>query len=160
MILGAFDAVPGLRQLSQCVSPSLRLSSSQLSPTRSLTLSASPLANDPPSFVVRHTFFEQFVGGDTAAACLPVIRRLRAAGVGTLLNYSVEAEQGDDALAPALTEVARENVRETIRAIEVAGEENRRLALEGAGSGAVGSTWIGIKLVRSPPTVSLTSSGA
>lgn len=73
------------------------------------------------------------------------MRRLRGVGVGTLLNYSVEAEQGDDDLAPALVEVARENVRDTIRAIEVCGQENKRLGLK---ANEVGSAWIAIKLVR------------
>jgi proline dehydrogenase len=34
----------------------------------------------------------QFVGGDTAHACLPLIRKLRTENKGTLLVYSVEVD--------------------------------------------------------------------
>lgn len=85
------------------------------------------------SLIVRHTFFEQFVGGDTAAECLPVMQRLRRAGIGSLLNYSVEVQEpaeppgGFTAAQVAANQQAAlkggwANVDETIRAVQVCGE--------------------------------------
>lgn len=52
------------------------------------TLLTVPLVRIPAEAVVRATFFDQFVGGDTAEGCVPLLRRLRAAGKGALLVYS------------------------------------------------------------------------
>ena len=45
--------------------------------------------------VVRHTFFAQFVPGETVAECRATMETLRANGVGSVLNYSAEAEVAD-----------------------------------------------------------------
>lgn len=98
-------------------------------------------------FTVRHTFFEQFVGGETTSACLPLIRKLRSRGTGALLAYSVEASHediqvghssaGDEHGGASRLEVERK-VRETIEAVRVSGGENR----------VGGMCWVAVKLVR------------
>ena len=42
---------------------------------------------------VRRTFFAQFVPGETVQECTVTMKELRARGVGSVLNYSAEAEE-------------------------------------------------------------------
>lgn len=46
----------------------------------------------PVKGLIKSTIFEQFCGGETIAECEPVIASLGAAGVGTILDYSVEGK--------------------------------------------------------------------
>ena len=46
-------------------------------------------------FLIKHSIFEQFCGGETIRECRPVIEELGRYGIGTILDYSVEGE-GDD----------------------------------------------------------------
>lgn len=46
-------------------------------------------------FMVKHTIFGQFCGGETIQECKPVIEELGGYHIGTILDYSVEGE-GDD----------------------------------------------------------------
>ncbi|CEH17505.1 Proline oxidase [Ceraceosorus bombacis] len=51
-----------------------------------------------PSFatwLVRKTFFGQFVGGETVEECVPLIRSLAIANVGTMLNHSCEVKHAE-----------------------------------------------------------------
>jgi hypothetical protein len=93
----------------------------------------------------------------TSAECLPVMQRLRRAGIGSLLNYNVEVQEPEEppggftaAQVAANQQAALKggwaNVEETIRAVQVCGEENAR---ELAQTGGAGSAWIAIKLVSS-----------
>ncbi|QIX62506.1 proline dehydrogenase [Hymenobacter sp. BT18] len=46
-------------------------------------------------FLIKHSIFEQFCGGETIRECLPVIQELGRYHIGTILDYSVEGE-GDE----------------------------------------------------------------
>jgi proline dehydrogenase len=46
-------------------------------------------------FLIKHSIFNQFCGGETIKECIPVIAELGRYGIGTILDYSVEGE-GDD----------------------------------------------------------------
>ncbi len=49
----------------------------------------------PVQGLIKYTIFEQFCGGETIAACEPVIRELHRYNVGTILDYSVEGEKNE-----------------------------------------------------------------
>ncbi len=46
-------------------------------------------------FLIKHSIFKQFCGGETVQECRPVIAELGRYGIGTILDYSVEGA-GDD----------------------------------------------------------------
>lgn len=46
-------------------------------------------------FLIKHSIFEQFCGGETIRECMPVIQELGRYHIGTILDYSVEGE-GDE----------------------------------------------------------------
>ncbi|HEX8427245.1 proline dehydrogenase family protein [Hymenobacter sp.] len=46
-------------------------------------------------FLIKHSIFRQFCGGETIKECVPVIAELGRYGVGTILDYSVEGESSD-----------------------------------------------------------------
>ncbi|KAH9982077.1 FAD-linked oxidoreductase-like protein [Lactifluus volemus] len=102
---------------------------------------------------VRATFFTQFVGGDTARACLPLVRKLRAENKGTLFAYSVEADEGEATGAASSTRkpAHKRAVQEMIRTIDVAGdfEDSQIHADETSGSGR--RTWVAVKLTALLP---------
>lgn len=80
-------------------------------------------------WVVRHTFFEQFIPGETATECLDVLERMRRRNVGHALNYSAEAdtrEEGELGVDPAV-----KRFEEVERALEAQGEFERRMEREG-----------------------------
>ncbi|KIJ98279.1 hypothetical protein K443DRAFT_680913 [Laccaria amethystina LaAM-08-1] len=56
-------------------------------------LNAVPGLRQAAHAFVRVTFFNQFVGGDTAVGTLPILRALRNANKGVLLNYAVEVDE-------------------------------------------------------------------
>ncbi|KAI9510632.1 FAD-linked oxidoreductase-like protein [Russula earlei] len=95
---------------------------------------------------VRVTFFTQFVGGDTAHACLPLIRRLRADNKGALLAYSVEVDETETTGGTRSTSepVHQHIVQELLRSIDVAADFEESQARETPGSGR--RTWVAIKL--------------
>ncbi|MEP7149857.1 MAG: proline dehydrogenase family protein [Acidobacteriota bacterium] len=51
----------------------------------------------PVEGLIKETIFEQFCGGETIRECEPVIDRLGAANIGTILDYSIEGKstEGD-----------------------------------------------------------------
>jgi proline dehydrogenase len=63
---------------------------------------------------VKPTAFRQFVGGETLDACQPVVEKLKAANVYSILDYSVEGGESDKAIDAAL--------QETLRAVRHAGK--------------------------------------
>ncbi|KDQ17664.1 hypothetical protein BOTBODRAFT_29830 [Botryobasidium botryosum FD-172 SS1] len=96
------------------------------SPTILSTLQAIPGIKQVTETVVRHTFFAQFVGGDSAAETVPLIEALRRQGKGVLLGYSVEV---DEAAASGKPKSAsgepvgyKRNVLEMMRSVDVVGE--------------------------------------
>ena len=46
----------------------------------------------PVEGLIKGTIFEQFCGGETIEECEPTINKLGAAGIGTILDYSVEGK--------------------------------------------------------------------
>ena len=127
-----------------------------------LTNSSIPGVKGISEWVVRKTFFDQFVGGDDVKSCLPVMETLRGEEIGTMLVYSVEVEEhGDETSVSSSSskdEAARleveekvrlateERVEETLRCIRVAGDFERRMKARTGGVG-FGGTYVAIKLV-------------
>jgi len=46
-------------------------------------------------FLIKHSIFNQFCGGETIKECIPVIAELGRYNIGTILDYSVEGEGND-----------------------------------------------------------------
>lgn len=46
----------------------------------------------PVEGLIKSTIFEQFCGGETIEECEPTVKKLGAAGIGTILDYSVEGK--------------------------------------------------------------------
>jgi proline dehydrogenase len=95
---------------------------------------------------VRITFFDQFVGGDTAQEAVPLLHTLRAANKGALFAYSVEV---DEVQAMQLGEKHKglsphkRIVDEMIRCIDVAADFEDNVA-----GGVTGRrTWVAVKIV-------------
>ncbi|KAI0325023.1 FAD-linked oxidoreductase [Cubamyces sp. BRFM 1775] len=105
--------------------------------------------------VVRATFFNQFVGGDTAEDVLPLIEGLRAQNTGCLFAYSVEVDEAEASGASKDKEggtstaegMHKHVVRETLHCIDVAADFEDRYA-----KGLTGRrTWVAIKLSAMVP---------
>ncbi|KAI0791690.1 FAD-linked oxidoreductase-like protein [Abortiporus biennis] len=88
------------------------------------TLMSIPVLREITEAIVRITFFDQFVGGDTAHEAVPVMESLRAENKGCLLVYSVEVDE-EEAAGNGKSEkelVHKRVVEEMIRSIEVAAD--------------------------------------
>lgn len=55
-----------------------------------------PLVNDAVNGVVRRTMFQHFCGGETVDEARAIIAKLQLEGIGAILDYSVEAESGEE----------------------------------------------------------------
>ncbi|TCD71433.1 hypothetical protein EIP91_010139 [Steccherinum ochraceum] len=103
--------------------------------------------------VVRATFFDQFVGGDTAHGTLPVLQDLRAENKGCLFAYSVEVNEAEaEGHGKKGAELVHKRiVEEMIRCIDVAADfEDSHAGERGRGR----RTWVAIKLTALLPNVS------
>ncbi|KAH9891215.1 FAD-linked oxidoreductase-like protein [Cubamyces lactineus] len=118
-------------------------------------LTAVPGLKQITEAVVRATFFNQFVGGDTAEDALPLIEGLRAQNTGCLFAYSVEVDEAEasgatkdrEAGASAEEGVHKHVVRETLHCIDVAADFEDKYA-----KGPMGRrTWVAIKLSAMVP---------
>jgi proline dehydrogenase len=49
----------------------------------------------PVEGLIKNTIFQQFCGGETIEECEPVIRRLGASHIGTILDYSIEGRSAE-----------------------------------------------------------------
>jgi proline dehydrogenase len=94
-------------------------------------------------FVVRYTFFDQFVAGENLPECVSAMHGLYNRGMGGVLNYSAEAELGDG-LAAVHRAAEAHNFQECTNAIEALGEFERQIV---AGGGVAGSSSFAIKIV-------------
>ncbi|KZT08997.1 FAD-linked oxidoreductase [Laetiporus sulphureus 93-53] len=100
---------------------------------------------------VRATFFNQFVGGDTAEDAVPVIEKLRSDNIGSLFVYSVEV---DEAQATGQAKHDRETeqtmhkhiVAETLHCIDVAADFEDKHSGNNGTSVTGRKTWVAIKL--------------
>lgn len=59
----------------------------------------------PVQRLIKNTIFEQFCGGETIKDCQVVINLLGNAGIGTILDYSVEGEGTDESYDSTLSEI-------------------------------------------------------
>ena len=103
-----------------------------------------PLVKPTAELVVRHTFFPQFIPGETAEECLPKMEEMRRRNVGHALNYSAEADTEDED-ASGRRDPVLARFLEVEKAIDVQGEFERRMAEEGW---AKGSSAFALKTVR------------
>ena len=67
----------------------------------------------PITGIIKATIFRQFCGGETMEESLATAAALKKSGVGTILDYSVEGKDGDEAALD-------HTVEETVRTIELA----------------------------------------
>ncbi|KAH7141761.1 FAD-linked oxidoreductase-like protein [Dactylonectria macrodidyma] len=88
----------------------------ELSETLYSTLSKIPIVSYITHKVVIHTFFNQFLGGETTEDCLPKIDELRKNQIGTLLGYNIEAELDGSSKDPQLILAQTQYVLESIEA--------------------------------------------
>lgn len=61
----------------------------------------------PIKFLVKNTLFEQFCGGESIEECQKTVNNLAQYGVGTILDYSVEGEEGEDEFDATVNELVR-----------------------------------------------------
>ena len=61
----------------------------------------------PIKSMIKTTIYRQFVGGETINECEPVVARLSAAGVGSILDYSVEGKESRDDILAAINETMK-----------------------------------------------------
>ncbi|KAK4687508.1 proline dehydrogenase, partial [Tremellales sp. Uapishka_1] len=90
-----------------------------------------PLTN----LILRHSFFAQFVPGESVEECFVAMRELRERGVGVMLNYSAEMDENvkmDEA------EVQKVRMKEIELALEKLGEYERSLLENGRMPGSSG----------------------
>ncbi|KAB5591466.1 hypothetical protein CTheo_5070 [Ceratobasidium theobromae] len=109
------------------------------SPAILSTCSGIPGLREISEAIVRRTFFAQFVGGDSLPDTLPLISSLRQQNMGTLLVYSVEA---DDTTEGAQWE---KNIQEIMSSVNFAGE------FEDTQKGGR-KTWVAVKLTALLPS--------
>jgi proline dehydrogenase len=61
----------------------------------------------PLKGVVKKTIFKHFCGGETIEESLATVQKLSDAGIGSILDYSVEGQEDDDTLDHATREITR-----------------------------------------------------
>jgi proline dehydrogenase len=88
----------------------------------------------------------QFVGGDTAKQCVPIIKQLRTENKGCIFAYSIEVDEsqaaGHSTINPSRVPVYKRIVEEIIRSIDVAADFDDHF------SSSVGrKTWVAVKMV-------------
>ena len=139
----------------------------EASPTLLALCSSIPGLRQLAEGIVRFTFFKQvffllqvheirililgiavqFVGGDTAHECLPLIRKLRAENKGALLAYTVEADANEGLEDARSTDEPHQPIVQLIRAVEIAARFEDSLARE-TSSRSGRRTWVAVKLAR------------
>ncbi|KZT68814.1 FAD-linked oxidoreductase [Daedalea quercina L-15889] len=124
-------------------------------PTILATLTAIPGVKQVTEAIVRVTFFNQFVGGDTAEDCIPLLEQLRVEGKGSLFAYSVEVDEAEAAggskeHAAAAKENVRQTIQETLHCIDVAATFEDAHASD-AVTMRGRKTWVAIKLTAMVP---------
>ncbi len=61
----------------------------------------------PVEGLIKSTIFQQFCGGETIEECEPTINKLGAAGIGTILDYSIEGKSTEDDFDRTKEEIIR-----------------------------------------------------
>lgn len=124
------------------------------SPVILSTVSAIPGLKQITEAIVRNTFFDQFVGGDTAEDAVPLLEQLRAENKGCLFAYSVEVDEGEaagKAKESAKQSVHKQIVAETLHCIDVAADFEDKHSLDGGRDLRGRKTWVAIKLTAMLP---------
>lgn len=121
------------------------------SPTILSTLSAVPLVRDVTEAFVRVTFFDQFVGADSAEEAIPLVEQLRSENKGCLFAYSVEVDEKEAAGKAArkgknVPRAHKQGVQEMIHSIDIAADFEDKHLPPGSSKGR--RTWVAVKLVR------------
>ncbi|KAG9015904.1 hypothetical protein FRB90_004244 [Tulasnella sp. 427] len=99
-------------------------------------------------FMIRHTFFGQFVGGETAEDIVPLLDELRVQNKGAIFAYSVEVDES----APKGSQAQyRKNVEEMLHSIDVAADFEDKHSL-GPRSALGRKTWVALKLTALVPS--------
>ncbi|KAJ8088823.1 hypothetical protein PM082_014069 [Marasmius tenuissimus] len=121
-------------------------------PTLLQVFSSMPLIGTIAEALVRITFFDQFVGGDTALETVPLLHTLRASNKGALFAYSIEVDESEATAHSSkkkLTEpIHKRIVNEMIRCIDVAANFEDEV-LRGAQTGR--RTWVAVKMTALLP---------
>ncbi|KAK0204224.1 FAD-linked oxidoreductase-like protein [Desarmillaria ectypa] len=118
-----------------------------ISPAMLDVLTSIPGVKQVTEALVRITFFNQFVGGDTALQTLPLLKNLRSANKGALFAYSVEVDEHEATAAASLKKVSqpvhKRIVNEMVHCIDVAADFEDGIV---AGAAAGRRTWVAVKL--------------
>lgn len=61
----------------------------------------------PVEGMIKSTIFKQFCGGETIDECEPVVNRLAASGVGSILDYSIEGKMAEEDFDRTKDEIIR-----------------------------------------------------
>src|SRR5688572_12742427 len=61
----------------------------------------------PVEGLIKSTIFEQFCGGETIEECEPTVRKLAAAGIGSILDYSIEGKSTEQDFDSTKDEIIR-----------------------------------------------------
>eukprot|EP00761_Pharyngomonas_kirbyi_P011667 gb/GECH01011693.1/.p1 GENE.gb/GECH01011693.1/~~gb/GECH01011693.1/.p1 ORF type:complete len:520 (+),score=90.84 gb/GECH01011693.1/:1-1560(+) len=69
-----------------------------------------PLVSDAVNSVVRNTMFRHFCGGEDVNEARTIIHRLQAQGIGAILDYSVEAESGEESDPAKAFDAAKDHI--------------------------------------------------
>ncbi|KAI0706218.1 FAD-linked oxidoreductase-like protein [Cytidiella melzeri] len=124
------------------------------SPTILSTCLSIPILQSVTEAFVRVTFFEQFVGAETAEDAIPLLERFRSENKGCLFAYSVEVDEDEAAGKGKLKgndrqPVHKQIVQEMIHSIDVAAdfEDKHRVGRSQRGR----RTWVAIKLTALVP---------
>ena len=59
----------------------------------------------PVEGLIKKTIFRQFCGGESIEDCIPQVNRLAAAGIGSILDYSVEGDESEEVFDYCLEEI-------------------------------------------------------
>lgn len=128
------------------------------SPALLSTLMRIPLLNTITEAIVRATFFEQFVGGDTAKDAVALVGRMREEKKGVLFAYSIEVDEDElvkrtgaapgTVTGPGSTPIHKQIVEEMIHSIDVSAdfEDHRSASRTGR------RTWVAVKMVCTSPS--------
>lgn len=61
----------------------------------------------PVEGLIKNTVFEQFCGGETIEECEPTVQKLAAAGIGSILDYSIEGKSTEEDFDRTKDEIIR-----------------------------------------------------
>ncbi|KAI0344244.1 FAD-linked oxidoreductase [Trametopsis cervina] len=124
------------------------------SPTILSTCLSIPIVKTITESFVRVTFFDQFVGAETAEGAVPLLERFRTENKGCLFAYSVEVDEAAAAgkakqSGKAVQPIHKQIVQEMIHSIDVAADFEDKHKKGASQRGR--RTWVAIKLTALVP---------